>query len=57
MMHAETLAYMLHCLPPAALGGTMIFHNVGDLARDDQRRLLEWLRQAGGRTREEGAVP
>jgi hypothetical protein len=33
-------------LPPVTKAGTLILHDVGTLARDDQRRLLEWTRAA-----------
>ena len=36
-------------LPPAGNAGTMILHNVGALAREDQRRLLEWTDRTTGR--------
>jgi hypothetical protein len=37
-------------LPPPALIGTMIFQDVGEMPYEDQRRLLEWLNGAAGRT-------
>lgn len=37
-------------LPPATRAGTMILQDVGALAKEDQRRLLEWLERASGRT-------
>jgi len=37
-------------LPPPALIGTMIFQDIGEMPDDDQRRLLEWLSRAAGRT-------
>jgi hypothetical protein len=33
-------------LPPVTKSGTLILQDVGTLARDDQRRLLEWTRAA-----------
>ena len=37
-------------LPPAALIGTMILQDIGEMPQDDQRRLLGWLEGAAGRT-------
>ena len=37
-------------LPSVAGTGTMILQDVGALARDDQRRLLDWLERSSGRT-------
>jgi len=37
-------------LPPPTLIGTMIFQDVGQMPAADQRRLLDWLRGAAGRT-------
>jgi transcriptional regulator of acetoin/glycerol metabolism len=37
-------------LPSVAGTGTMILQDVGALARDDQRRLLDWLERTSGRT-------
>ena len=37
-------------LPPAALIGTVILHDVGGLPIEDQRRLLKWIEHATGRT-------
>jgi len=37
-------------LPPPALIGTMIFQDVGEMPEDDQRRLLQWIASAAGRT-------
>jgi hypothetical protein len=37
-------------LPPEARAGTMILQDVGALATDDQRRLLDFLERASGRT-------
>jgi Sigma-54 interaction domain len=36
-------------LPSEAPAGTVILHEVGALAHDDQLHLLEWLEQAAGR--------
>lgn len=44
-------------LPPGAKAGTMILHNVGALAREDQRRLLEWTDRAAGRTQVISTTP
>ena len=37
-------------LPPVARLSTLILHDVGALAFDDQRRLTDWLERAAGRT-------
>jgi hypothetical protein len=37
-------------LPPAKLIRTMILREVGAMPDEDQRRLLEWLNEAAGRT-------
>jgi len=37
-------------LPPVARARTLILHEVGALVFEDQRRLLEWLERAEGRT-------
>ncbi len=37
-------------LPPVARTGTLILHEVGALAHEDQLRLLSWLERATGRT-------
>jgi hypothetical protein len=37
-------------LPPTHRAGTMVLYNVGALAADEQRRLLEWLDASDGRT-------
>ena len=37
-------------LPSVAGTGTMFLEDVGALAADDQRRLLDWLERASGRT-------
>jgi transcriptional regulator of aromatic amino acid metabolism len=44
-------------LPPAARAGTVILHDVGALAHDDQRRLLEWLEGARGRAQVVSTTP
>jgi hypothetical protein len=44
-------------LPPTAVAGTMILHNVGALAREDQRRLLEWTDRSAGRTQVISTTP
>jgi hypothetical protein len=44
-------------LPTVAKAGTMILHHVGDLTRDDQRRLLEWTDRAAGRTQVISTTP
>jgi hypothetical protein len=36
-------------LPPETAPGTVVLHDVGALARDDQYRLLAWLEKAAGR--------
>lgn len=36
-------------LPRVGRTGTIILHDVGGMAYDDQRRLLEWLDRAAGR--------
>jgi transcriptional regulator of aromatic amino acid metabolism len=38
-------------LPEAAAVGTLICYDVANLGLDQQRRLIEWLDQAAGRTR------
>lgn len=38
-------------LPPSTRPGTIILQDVGALAEEDQRRLLEWLDRSSGRTR------
>lgn len=37
-------------LPSTEQGGTLVLHEAGNLATDDQLRLLEWLERAEGRT-------
>src|SRR5258706_3110109 len=37
-------------LPPVARGGTVVLHEVGTLAADDQLHLLDWLEHAVART-------
>jgi transcriptional regulator of aromatic amino acid metabolism len=37
-------------LPATDASGTLILHDVADLARDEQRQLLEWLEQTMGST-------
>ena len=44
-------------LPPTSNTGTLILHNVGTLSREDQRRLLEWMDQAPGRTQIVSTAP
>ncbi len=44
-------------LPPVHLAGTMVLHDVGALAEDDQRRLLDWLDASGGRTQVVSTTP
>jgi hypothetical protein len=44
-------------LPPPALIGTMIFQDVGAMPQQDQRRLLEWLAGASGRTQVVSTTP
>ncbi len=44
-------------LPPIHLAGTMVLYNVGALAQDDQRRLLDWLEASGGRTQVVSTTP
>ena len=44
-------------LPTVARAGTMILHDVGALSIDDQRRLLQWLDWAAGRTQVVSTTP
>jgi hypothetical protein len=44
-------------LPPETRAGTMILQDVGSMAKEDQRRLLEWLDRASGRTRVVSTTP
>jgi phosphoserine phosphatase len=37
-------------LPPIHLAGTIVLQDVGALLIDEQRRLLDWLDESGGRT-------
>jgi transcriptional regulator of acetoin/glycerol metabolism len=37
-------------LPPVAQARTLILHEVGGLVFEDQKRLLDWLERADGRT-------
>jgi hypothetical protein len=38
-------------LPSPTRGGTLILHDAGELTRDDQHQLLDWLRHPGQHTR------
>jgi transcriptional regulator of acetoin/glycerol metabolism len=44
-------------LPHAAQARTLILHDVGALSIPDQRRLLEWLERAAGRTQVVSTTP
>jgi hypothetical protein len=44
-------------LPPAEEGGTMLLHDVGSLAIQEQIQLLEWLTNAHGRTQVVSTTP
>jgi hypothetical protein len=44
-------------LPPSAWARTMILKDVGALTHADQRRLLDWLDLAGGRTQVVSTTP
>ena len=44
-------------LPPAERTGTMVIHDVGALALQDQIQLLEWLGSACGRTQVVSTTP
>ena len=44
-------------LPVAAQTGTFVLHNVGALTLADQRRLIDWLERAAGRTQVISATP
>ena len=44
-------------LPPVEWRGTMILHDVGRLAHEDQRRLLKWLECIEGRTQVVSTTP
>jgi hypothetical protein len=44
-------------LPQTGRPGTLILHDVGSMARDDQQRLLEWMNGAAGRTQVISTAP
>src|SRR5918998_5682894 len=44
-------------LPPPALVGTMVFQDVGAMPPLEQRRLLDWLTEASGRTQVISTTP